>query len=62
MTRQILEGGCTSQAFSDGIGPKRSLTKQDVKLLASQFRRAVYLIGGPWRTLRPVLRKARPGA
>jgi len=61
---KIVEGGCTPDPFAPG--PPRKPTKQEMEQLAARYvaraDRFTYLMGWPWRTLRRVLRRARPGA
>jgi hypothetical protein len=63
MKQPIVEGGCTQRPFGfGGMFPRRKPTKQDAKRLVTQVDRAMHAMGWPWRALRPVLRRVRPGA
>lgn len=61
MKRHIVEGGCTQNPFGfRGKFPRRKPPKQDAERLIARGDRFWYVAGWPWRTLRHVLRKARP--
>jgi hypothetical protein len=63
MKQHIVEGGCTQHPFGfGGKFPRRKPTKQDVERLVARVDRSVSIAGWPWRALRRVLRRARPGA
>ncbi len=59
----IVEGGCVPNPSGlGGMGRPPKQIKQDTERLVTRVDRFVYVAGWPWRTLRRVLRKARPGA
>jgi len=63
MNQHIVEGGCTNPRISPrGPRSRRKPTKQDLERLVARVHRFVAVTGWPWRALRRVLRKARPGA
>jgi hypothetical protein len=63
MKQHIVEGGCTQRPFVfGGKFPRRKPTKQDAERLLARVDRFWYVAGWPLRTLRRVLRKARPSA
>ena len=62
MKQQIVEGGCAQRPFGFGrMSPRRKPTKQEVERLVARVDRFVSVASWPWRELRRVLRKARPG-
>jgi hypothetical protein len=60
MKQRIVEGGCTEPRISR-LGCKL-LTKRDEERLGARIDHFAWVVSWPWRTLRRLLPRVRPGA